>query len=73
LDVFGRRGWPVDAVELFDRSVATLVHSWRYLATGSPGAEVLESDGVAIAIFVHAPDSDFLNNALLVRGVGTSM
>ena len=57
--------------ELFDRSVATLVRSWIYLASGSPGAEVIESGGAAIAVFVHSPDSEFLNNTVLPRGVGT--
>jgi GNAT superfamily N-acetyltransferase len=58
------------AVELFDRSVATLVQSWAYLATGSPGAEVIENHGAAIAIFVHSPDREFLNNTVLRRGAG---
>ena len=59
------------AAELFDRSVATLVQSWVYLATGSPGAEVIEiKDGTAIAIFVHSPDREFFNNTVLARGVG---
>lgn len=57
------------AAELFDRSLATLVQSWLYLASGSPGAEVIETDGAAIAIFVHSPDREFLNNAVLARGV----
>lgn len=57
------------ALELFDRSVSTLVQSWRYLAAGSPGAEVIETDGAAIAIFVHQPDREFLNNTILARGV----
>jgi GNAT superfamily N-acetyltransferase len=57
------------AAELFDRSVATLVQSWLYLASGSPGAEVIETDGAAIAIFVHSPDREFLNNTVLARGV----
>jgi GNAT superfamily N-acetyltransferase len=57
--------------ELFDRSVATLIRSWVYLASGSPGAEVTESDGAAIAVFVHSPDREFLNNTVLPRGVGT--
>lgn len=43
------------AEALFDRSVATLVQSWIYLATGSPGAEVVEVEGAAIAIFVRSP------------------
>jgi ribosomal protein S18 acetylase RimI-like enzyme len=56
------------ATELFERSVATLVQSWRYLASGSPGAEVIEDDGTAIAVFVHSPDREFLNNAVLAQG-----
>jgi ribosomal protein S18 acetylase RimI-like enzyme len=55
------------ATELFDRSVATLVQSWMYLASGSPGAEVIETEDVAIAIFAHSPDREFLNNAILSR------
>lgn len=58
------------AIELFDRSLATLVQSWLYLAGGSPGAEVIETDGAAIAVFVHSPDREFLNNAVLMRGLG---
>ncbi len=57
------------AVELFDRSVATLVQSWHYLASGSPGAEVIETDGAAISVFVHTPDRQFLNNTVLARDV----
>ncbi len=57
------------AAELFDRSVATLVQSWLYLAGGSPGAEVIETNDAAIAVFVHSPDREFLNNAVLARGV----
>ncbi len=56
------------AAELFDRSLATLVQSWLYLASGSPGAEVIEAEGAAIAVFVHSPDREFLNNAVLARG-----
>ena len=56
--------------ELFDRSLATLIESWRYLADGSPGAEVIDTGGATIATFVHSPDREFLNNAVLTRGVG---
>jgi GNAT superfamily N-acetyltransferase len=56
--------------ELFDRSVATLVQSWIYLATGSPGAVVVETADAAIATFVHSPDREFLNNTVLRRGIG---
>jgi hypothetical protein len=57
---------PGDA-ELFARSVETLIESWAYLASGSPGAEVTRIDDAAIAAFVHRPDRDFLNNAVLGR------
>lgn len=53
---------------LFGRSLATLVRSWAYLASGSPGAEVSEFAGAAIAAFVRAPERDFLNNAVLAPG-----
>jgi ribosomal protein S18 acetylase RimI-like enzyme len=58
----------LSAAELFERSVATLIRSWVYLASGSPGAEVIETDGAAIATFVHPPDREFLNNAVLAAG-----
>jgi GNAT superfamily N-acetyltransferase len=58
-----------NAVELFDRSIATLIQSWLYLASGSPGAEVIETESAAIAIFVHSPDREFLNNTVLARGL----
>ena len=51
------------------RSVATLVRSWAYLASGSPAAELRETQHAAIAIFVHPPDRQFLNNALLSREI----
>jgi ribosomal protein S18 acetylase RimI-like enzyme len=54
--------------ELFDRSAATLVRSWAYLALGSPGAEVVETEEAAIAAFVAPPERQFLNNAVLARG-----
>jgi GNAT superfamily N-acetyltransferase len=58
-------------LELFDRSVATLVRSWAYLAAGSPGAAVIEPAGATIATFIHSPDREFLNNAVLPRGLTT--
>jgi hypothetical protein len=58
----------VNGVEgLFERSVATLIESWVYLASGSPGAELRRAEGAAIAAFVHSPDREFLNNAVLER------
>ncbi len=58
-----------DDAELFERSLATLVRSWVYLASGSPGARVLETGSAAAAIFVHSPDRLYLNNALLTAGI----
>jgi ribosomal protein S18 acetylase RimI-like enzyme len=52
---------------LFDRSLATLVRSWAYLAAGSSGAEVIDRGDVTIASFIHSPDREFLNNAVLAR------
>ena len=51
--------------DLFERSVETLIESWVYLASGSPGAKLVRVEGAAIAAFVHRPDRDFLNNAVL--------
>lgn len=56
---------PRTDAELFERSLSTLVHSWAYLATGSPGAAVVRARGATVAAFVHDPDRQFLNNALL--------
>lgn len=53
--------------ELFKRSVATLTESWAYLASGSPGAELIRAEDATIAAFVHRPDREFLNNAVPAR------
>jgi ribosomal protein S18 acetylase RimI-like enzyme len=55
--------------ELYERSLSTLVGSWRYSATGSPGAEVIEAAGAAIAVFVEPPERGILNNAVLGSGL----
>ena len=60
----------VVAEELLDRSVATLIESWGYLSSGSPGADVIGAGDATIAIFVHRPDREFLNNTILGRGGG---
>jgi GNAT superfamily N-acetyltransferase len=54
-------------MDLFGRSLATLIESWGYLASGSPGAEARRIEGATIAAFVHRPDREFLNNAVLER------
>lgn len=59
---------PIAGELLFERSLATLVQSWAYLASGSPRAEVIETPGAAIATFVRSPDREFLNNAVLETG-----
>src|SRR4051812_5355316 len=56
--------------ELYERSLSTLVESWRYSATGSPGAEVIETTGAASAVFPAPPERGFLNNAVLTRELG---
>jgi ribosomal protein S18 acetylase RimI-like enzyme len=56
------------SASLFDRSLATLVRSLVYLASGSPGAEVSEPSGAAIAAFIRSPEREFLNNAVLTPG-----
>ncbi|HEX3238810.1 MAG TPA: GNAT family N-acetyltransferase [Solirubrobacterales bacterium] len=63
---------PRTDAELFERSVATLVHSWAYLASGSPGAAVVRGRGATIAAFVHDPDRQFLNNTLLSGAAAAS-
>lgn len=59
-----------ESSRLFERSVATLIGSWEYLAGGSPGAEVVELDGAVAAAFLRSPESRFLNNAVLSPGLG---
>jgi GNAT superfamily N-acetyltransferase len=54
-----------DSAVLFDRSVATLVESWAYLASGSPGAAVSRVEGAAVAAFVRRPEREVLNNAVI--------
>lgn len=61
---------------LFQRSLATLLRSWQYLASGSPGAEVSEPAGAAIATFTRSPEREFLNNSVLVpdaADIGTTI
>ena len=67
VDATGPGEGELDDGLLYRRSVATLVRSWEYLASGSPGAEVLAADGAAIAAFVNPPERRFLNNAVLAR------
>jgi GNAT superfamily N-acetyltransferase len=67
---------PIAGEVLFERSRATLVRSWAYLASGSPGAEVIEAEGAAIATFLRSPDREYLNNAVLEPGqpnLGTTL
>lgn len=54
--------------ELYDRMFETLAASWAYFAAGSPGARVVRESDAAIAVFVHRPDRDIFNNALIVQG-----
>lgn len=58
--------------ELYDRMFETLAASWAYFADGSPGARVVREEGAAIAVFLHRPDRDIFNNALLGRDGDTA-
>lgn len=53
---------------MFDRSVATLVQSWVYLATGSPEAEMIETDGAAITIWIaRAPPNGLVGTSAVPK------
>lgn len=54
-------------MDFFRRALATLIESWAYLASGSPGAEVHRMEDATVAVFLHRPDREFLNNAVLER------
>jgi ribosomal protein S18 acetylase RimI-like enzyme len=54
-----------ESQELFDRSEATLVACWAYLASVSPGARVADRDGAAIAVFTSGAESKIYNNSIL--------
>jgi GNAT superfamily N-acetyltransferase len=54
-------------MDLFERSLTTLIESWVYLASGSSGAEVHRIDEATIAVFRRRPDREFLNNVVLER------
>jgi ribosomal protein S18 acetylase RimI-like enzyme len=55
--------------ELYERGAATLLASWQAYARGSDGAEVLQLEGVAAAVFPREPERSFFNNALVARGL----
>lgn len=51
-----------------DRMSASLIASWRWLASREPGAAVRRVGEADAAIFPHGPAREILNNALLARG-----
>jgi GNAT superfamily N-acetyltransferase len=55
------------ARDLYARGMATLVASWEAYNTGSDGAAVASSRGVATAVFPADPGRSVYNNALLDR------
>jgi hypothetical protein len=58
--------------DLYRRGVKTLLASWEVYARGCPGAAVIRSPGVAVAVFPHGPEREFLNNALLEQNLAAS-
>jgi GNAT superfamily N-acetyltransferase len=55
----------VSSGELYSRSVASLLASWRAYASGSSGGRLVERSGVTAAVFPHEPERGVYNNALL--------
>ena len=58
--------------DLYRRGVKTLLASWEVYARGCPGAALIRSPGVAVAVFPHGPERQFLNNALLEQNLAAS-
>lgn len=54
--------------ELYRRGCATMIASWEAYARGARGAVVRHLPGVVAAVFPHAPERAFYNNALLTGG-----
>jgi GNAT superfamily N-acetyltransferase len=59
--------------ELYDRGVATMIGTWEELARGPEDAALVQRDGVAAAVFPSGPEGEFLNNALIERGLAAEM
>lgn len=55
--------------DLYRRSMATLLASWREYALGSADAALLSLEGVTAAVFPSEPERSVYNNALLDRGL----
>ena len=56
--------------DLHRRGMATLVASWEAYASGSEGAAVIHSPGLAAAVFPSEPARAVYNNVLLARDLG---
>lgn len=54
---------------LYARMEANLLASWERYATGSPGAFLERTPGVAIGVFPKPPERVVYNNSLLSRGL----
>jgi len=58
--------------DLYRRGAKTLVACWEMYARGCPGAAVIRSPFVAVAVFPDGPERAYLNNALLERDLAAS-
>src|ERR1700729_2278291 len=58
--------------DLYCRGAKTLLACWEVYARGCPGATVIRSPYVTVAVFPHGPERAFLNNALLERDLAVS-
>jgi GNAT superfamily N-acetyltransferase len=57
----------VTDIGLYGRGVQTLVASWEHYAQNAPGAGLVRSPGVAVAVFPNEPERSVFNNALFER------
>lgn len=59
----------IDESELYRRSTATMLASWREYARGSSGARVESLGGASAGVFPEGPERAFYNNALFDLGL----
>ena len=65
------RDGAVNDRELHERGLSTAFAAWEEYAAGSAGAEVRHEPGCTVAVFPSDPEAEFLNNAVLDRGLSS--
>jgi ribosomal protein S18 acetylase RimI-like enzyme len=60
------------SLDLYRRSIETLLACWAELARTTPGATVARPDGVSCAVFPAGPERTVYNNAVLEPGLAAS-